>query len=184
MTAAAITNPAVTNLIAQRSQFLRFVERRVSSRETAEDILQAAYMRAVEQSASIRDEGSAAAWFYRILRNAVIDHYRHRSVEDRALALWANDLATSTNPDAQTQAIVCGCIEKVLPTLKPAYSVILREVELSGASLESFAKSAGITAANAAVRVHRARQALKKQLMLVCGCCTSHGCLNCTCQTA
>lgn len=174
---------AISDLVLQRSQFLRFVERRVGSRDAAEDILQAAYVRAVEQALHVRKEESAVAWFYRILRNAVIDHYRHQSAEDRALARWAQDLATDATPDPKTREIVCACIGKIIPTLKPSYREILREVELAGSSLESFARAAGITAANAAVRVHRARLALKKQMILVCGC-SSHGCVNCDCLSA
>ncbi|GGA57798.1 hypothetical protein GCM10011507_06440 [Edaphobacter acidisoli] len=179
-----MSSVAISNLVLQRSEFLRFVQRRVGSRDTAEDILQAAYVRAVEQATHIRNDESASAWFYRILRNAVIDHYRHRTAEDHALARWAQDLESSTAPDPKTSEIVCGCIAKIIPTLKPSYREILHEVELAGATLDTFAKSAGITPANAAVRVHRARQALKKQLMLVCGCCSTHGCINCTCASA
>jgi RNA polymerase sigma factor (sigma-70 family) len=173
---------AIADLIPQRNQFLRFVQRRVDSHETAEDILQSAYARAMQQASTLRSEESAVAWFYRILRNAVIDHYRHRTAEDRALAQWAQDLATETQPDTQTQQIICECIDSVLVNLKPSYSQIIRDVDLAEKSLDTFAKSAGITAGNAAVRVHRARQALKKQLTLICGTCAKHGCINCTCQ--
>jgi RNA polymerase sigma factor (sigma-70 family) len=171
---------AIDDLVLQRSKFLRFVQRRVESPAAAEDIIQSAYIRAIEQIPGLRSEESAVAWFYRILRNAVIDHYRHRLAEDRALERWANDL-TEAAPDPQTEEIVCGCIDEVLPTLRPAYSEILRGVDLAGNSLEAFAAKAGITTGNAAVRVHRARQALKKQLILICGTCSKHGCINCTC---
>jgi RNA polymerase sigma factor (sigma-70 family) len=172
---------AIANLVLQRSKFLRFVQRRVDSPATAEDITQSAYIRAMEQASALRSEESAAAWFYRILRNAVIDHHRHRAAEDRALERWAHDLATEAAPDPETHEIVCDCIDEVLLTMKPAYSEILRSVDLAETTLDSFAKRAGITAGNAAVRVHRARQALKKQLTLVCGTCARHGCINCTC---
>ena len=172
---------AIADLILQRKQFLHFGRRRVDSTPTAEDILQSAYTRALEQSSTIRSEESAAAWFYRILRNAVIDHYRHRAAEDRALERWASDLATEATPDPQTEAIVCECIDAALLTMKPAYSQVLRDVDLSGTSLQTFAAASKITAGNAAVRVHRARQALKKQLTLICGTCSRHGCINCTC---
>jgi RNA polymerase sigma factor (sigma-70 family) len=171
----------ITGLINQRKQFLQFVERRVAARATAEDIIQAAYIRAMEQSSTLRSDESAVAWFYRILRNAVIDHYRHRAAEDRALEQWARDLSTEIQPDASTNQIVCQCIDGVLATLKPAYSQILREVDLADASLESFAKRSGITPGNAAVRAHRARQALKKQLIQTCRTCAKHGCIDCTC---
>jgi RNA polymerase sigma factor (sigma-70 family) len=172
---------AISDLILQRSQFVRFVQRRVDSLSTAEDILQAAYVRAMEQAAKLRNDESAVAWFYRILRNAVIDHYRHRAVHDRVLEQWAKGLETETPPEPQTEEIVCQCIGNVLQSMKPAYSEVLRKVDLEETSLETFAGKAGITIGNAAVRVHRARQALKKQLIQVCGTCSKHGCLNCTC---
>jgi RNA polymerase sigma factor (sigma-70 family) len=171
---------AIANLILQRKQFLHFVRRRVDSTDTAEDIIQTAYTRAIEQAPALRSEESGVAWFYRILRNAVIDHYRRRSAEDRALERWAHDLAETT-PDPETQEIVCECVDEVLLTMRPAYSEILRKVDLSETSLDTFAKEMGITTGNAAVRVHRARQTLKKQLTMVCGTCAKHGCINCTC---
>ena len=174
------TNP-IADLALQRNQFLQFVRRRVESSATAEDILQSAYTRAMKRSSDLRSGESAVAWFYRILRNAVIDHYRHRAAEDRALDRWAQDLETEGRPDPKTEEIVCKCINKVLGDLKPAYSDVLREVDLDGNSLESFAKTVGISPGNAAVRAHRARQALKKQLMAVCGTCSKSACLNCTC---
>jgi RNA polymerase sigma-70 factor (ECF subfamily) len=180
-TQTSMQTEAIANLVLQRSQFLRFVQRRVDSPATAEDIIQSAYIRVMEQASTLRSEESAAAWFYRILRNAVIDHYRHRAAEDRALERWAQDLATEAAPDPQTHEIVCECIHEVLLTMKPAYSEILRTVDLAETTLDTFARQTGITAGNAAVRVHRARQALKKQLTLVCGTCARHGCINCTC---
>jgi len=176
-----MTATAINSLLDQRRLFLQFVERRVSTRATAEDIIQAAYIRAMEQAATLRSDESAVAWFYRILRNAVIDHYRHRAAEDRALEQWANDLAIEAQFDPPTQQIVCQCINNVLDKLKPAYSEIIREVDLTESTLESFANKVGITSGNAAVRAHRARQALKKQLIFTCRTCAKHGCIDCTC---
>jgi RNA polymerase sigma factor (sigma-70 family) len=178
---SSMTATAITGLLDQRRQFLQFVERRVGTRATAEDIIQAAYVRAMEQASTLRSDESAVAWFYRILRNAVIDHYRHRAAEDRALEKWAKDLAIETQFDAPTHQIVCQCINNVLDKLKPAYSEIIREVDLTEGTFESFAKRSGITPGNAAVRAHRARQALKKQLILTCRTCAKHGCIDCTC---
>jgi RNA polymerase sigma-70 factor (ECF subfamily) len=135
----------------------------------------------MEQTSNLRREESAIAWFYSILRNSVIDYYRHRAAEDRALERWAQDLKSEAGHDAQTHEIVCECIGHILHTLKPAYTEILRDVDLAEGSLQAFATKARITQSNATVRIHRARQALKKQLTLVCGTCSKHGCLNCHC---
>lgn len=173
---------AIDDLILQRSRFLQFLKGRVENPSTAEDILQSAYIRAMEKSSTLQSDDSAVAWFYRILRNAIIDHYRHRAVEDRAVEQWAKELITETQPDESIHNIACRCIESVLTTLKPQYSEIIRSVDLAENPLEAFAQSAGITPGNAAVRVHRARQALKKQLALTCGTCAEHRCVDCTCS--
>jgi RNA polymerase sigma-70 factor (ECF subfamily) len=64
----------VRSLLANQSAFLGFLERRVGDRATAEDLLQAALERSLDQMQSLRDEESVIAGFYRMLRNAVIDH--------------------------------------------------------------------------------------------------------------
>jgi RNA polymerase sigma factor (sigma-70 family) len=180
-TSRNMSTTVVTGLLQQREHFLRFLRRRVDSTATAEDILQSAYLRAMEQTSNLRRDESAIAWFYSILRNSVIDYYRHRAAEDRALERWAEDLNREAGDDARTREIVCACIDDVLHILKPTYAEILRDVDLAEGSLKAFALKAGITQSNATVRVHRARQALKKQLTLVCGTCSKHGCLDCRC---
>jgi RNA polymerase sigma factor (sigma-70 family) len=180
-TSRNMSTTVLTRLLQQREHFLRFLRRRVDSTATAEDILQSAYLRAMEQTSNLRRDESAIAWFYSILRNSVIDYYRHRAAEDRALERWAEDLNREAGDDARTREIVCACIDDVLHTLKPTYAEILRDVDLAEGSLQAFALKAGITQSNATVRVHRARQALKKQLTLVCGTCSKHGCLDCRC---
>ncbi len=179
-TPAQPANP-LADLLVRRREFLGFLQRRVSSAALAEDILQSAYLRALERSGELRATESSAAWFYRILRNAVIDFYRHRSVQDRALAEWAKELEVEVPADDLTRDIVCRCIERVLPMLKPSYAEALRAVDLDETPLGAYAAAHAITLPNATVRIHRARKALKQALIATCGSCSTHGCLNCTC---
>jgi len=65
-------------LAEQHGRFLQFLRNRVGDAAAAEDILQAAYLRAIERGAQLRKSESSVAWFYRILRNAVADHYCNR----------------------------------------------------------------------------------------------------------
>jgi RNA polymerase sigma-70 factor (ECF subfamily) len=177
--------PSIDDLLNQRKQFLRFLQHRVESVATAEDILQSAYLRAMQQASSMHSDESAAAWFYRILRNAVIDHYRHRAAQDRLLEGWANELLSQpdSTPEPGTEQLVCECLGEAVQHLRPAYSEILQAVDLAQSSLDSFAESSGITSGNATVRLHRARQALRKSLIAICGACSRHGCMNCTCRS-
>jgi RNA polymerase sigma-70 factor (ECF subfamily) len=121
------------------------------------------------------------------LRNAIIDHARSRQSENAALERWAAELEENGESvdisHEVTQGIVCGCIEKLLPTLKPSYAEVLREVDLGGRSLVDFASQHSLTPGNAGVRAHRARAALKQELIRTCGVCSEHACLDCICKT-
>jgi RNA polymerase sigma-70 factor (ECF subfamily) len=170
-------------LVDNHRKFLAFLQRRVGSREVAEDILQEAFVRGVQRADSIRDEESATAWFYRMLRNALVDHYRKRGTEARALeGLAAETGTTQPSPDDELMGTVCDCIGSLVETLKDEYAAAIRRVDLGGSSVKDFAAEAGITPNNAAVRVHRAREALRRQVVRVCGTCATHGCSDCRCK--
>lgn len=167
-------------LVGNHQRFLAFLERRAGSRETAEDILQDGFVRALERADSLRAEESAVAWFYRLLRNALVDYYRRRKTEDHALAAVATDQPEAED-DAELRETVCACVRELVETLKPEYRDALRRVELEGERVDAFAREAGITATNASVRLHRAREALRRRLVETCGTCVTHGCRDCEC---
>ena len=177
---------AVRVLVDNHARFLAFLERRVDSREVAEDILQEAFVRGLDGAERLRDRESVTAWFYRLLRNALVDHYRRRGAETRALARVAVESADAVAAPADEELLrtVCGCVIGLLATLKPDYATALQRVDLDGVAVQAFAGEAGITPANASVRLHRAREALRKQLVRSCGACTKHECLDCTCKQA
>jgi RNA polymerase sigma factor (sigma-70 family) len=171
---------ALDSLVENHRAFLRFLERRVGSRETAEDLLQEAFGRAVTHLSTLRDGESAVAWFYRLLRNAVIDHYRRSAVAHAALERFASELDEAVAPpDVQEQ--VCGCVTRLASTLKPEYADALQRIDVEGTPVKDYAAAQGITSSNAGVRVFRARQALRSQVIASCGTCAEHGCLDCSC---
>lgn len=174
------TPAAVARLVANHREFLGFLQARVGGRALAEDILQDAFVRGIGKLASLRDDESAVAWFYRILRNAVVDHHRRHAVSDRRLTAFAAELATTT-PDPELRGAVCQCVARLADNLKPEYAEALRRIEVDGVAVKDYASEAGITSNNAAVRVFRAREALKKQVVRSCGTCAEHGCLECSC---
>ena len=169
----------VDRLVQNHREFLHFLQARVRDRATAEDILQAAFVRSMEKADAIRDSESVVPWFYRLLRNAVIDHYRKTGRDSRNVEPEKAEPALAY--EAELRGIVCACVDKLIPTLKPEYSEMIRRVDLQEESLSDVAQDLGITANNATVRLHRARQGLKKQLEQSCGTCATHGCLDCWC---
>lgn len=174
---------AIARLVAGHREFLAFLERRVESRAAAEDILQAAFARGLERGADVQEE-NVVAWFYRVLRNSVIDHYRHRSASARAMETWGREFTERQEPDAELRQEICQCVSGLLADLKPEYRDALRAVDLEDGKLSDLAEQSGITAENAAVRVHRARKALRRKVERACGTCAEHGCFDCQCKSA
>jgi RNA polymerase sigma-70 factor (ECF subfamily) len=168
-------------LVENHRAFLSFLERRLGRRDLAEDILQEAFARGLNKLATLRDGEAAVPWFYRTLRNAIIDHHRRRGASDRALALLAEEVEAAEEPSETVRHEVCLCVARLADTLKPEYAEALRRVEVDGVAVKDFAAEQGISAGNAGVRVFRAREALRRQVAVSCGTCAEHGCLNCSC---
>ena len=173
-------NELAVALVENRRAFLSFLERRVGHRDVAEDVLQEAFARSLEK-VPLQSAQSALAWFYRVLRNSVIDHYRRSGASDRALSALARQLDEEAEPDLDERNAVCRCVSRLSETLKPEYALALRRIDVDGVSVQDYALEAGITANNAGVRIFRAREALRKRVVRWCGSCAEHGCIDCTC---
>ena len=174
--------PAVLRvLVDNHRQFLAFLERRVGSRATAEDLLQEAFVRGLNKLDTLRSDESAVAWFYRLLRNAIIDHRRRGGAAERKLAAFGREVERHAEPDAELQQAICRCVGELASTLDDKYAEALRAIELEGVTVKDFAERAQITPGNAGVRIFRAREALRRQVLRSCGTCAEHGCYDCTC---
>jgi len=175
------TGAVLERLVGSHREFLAFLQARIGSRDAAEDLLQAAFVRVLEKGGSLRRAESAVAWFFRLLRRALIDDRRKAAAEARKLGRAAAPPPVAT---AEIHAAVCRCIHTLLPTLKAEYAQMLRRVDLEGESIAAVATGLRITGNHARLRLHRARRALKRQLERSCGTCTVHGCLDCRCPEA
>ena len=168
-------------LIENHRAFLRYLERRLGDRALAEDILQDAFTRNLDRLAEVPDD-ALVPWFYRVLRNALIDRTRRRGSEARALTALAAELEGSAAPPPDLQEAICGCIGRLAGTLKPEYRDAILAVDVQETPVKTFAASAGLTPSNAGVRVFRARAALRQRVVESCGTCAEHGCRDCSCR--
>lgn len=166
-------------LLAQRDVFKAFLRSRVGNDADAEDLLQNGLVKALERSSEIKDGEKAVAWFYRVLRNAVVDHVRSRSAASRRDDSWASETIALAD-DSESERQLCACFEKLLPALKPLHADLIRRVELQGQPVSQAAAELGLTANHASVSLHRARAELRGKLVDFCGDCS---CLDhCECD--
>jgi RNA polymerase sigma factor (sigma-70 family) len=177
---------AARALLARRDAFVAYVQRRVGDRALAEDVVQEAYAKGLERAASVGDDEGAVRWFYATLRNAVVDLARRRATARKALLEFAGELASATAPSPEdlSPPNTCQCITREAKSLHGGYADALHRIDVEGLSVKGYAERAGISANNAAVRVFRARQALRERVLDTCGACASEGCVDCTCAQA
>jgi RNA polymerase sigma factor (sigma-70 family) len=177
-----VTHDRVALLLKHRKELLGYLRKKLASPELAEDLLQDSLLKALRKAPDIRDEEKLLPWFYRILRNAVIDTYRSRGAAPGRVEIDVDLLEAPAEPSAADEQSLCECFRLLVPTLKPEYAAMIQRLELGTADPEAVAKELGITRNTLKVRRHRARQALRQRLEETCRTCAKHGCLDCTCQ--
>jgi RNA polymerase sigma factor (sigma-70 family) len=170
----------VARLVEHRHEFLGFLQRRLGDRALAEDLLQEAFARSITSAGQLEREESAVAWFYRVLRNAITDHQRRAGASARKLDALAKELEPPAGPELERA--VCHCVKGLAATLKPEYAAALQAIEVEGVGVKDYAAAQGISSSNAAVRVFRAREALRRSVERCCGSCADDNCRDCTCH--
>jgi len=175
------------SLIAgERSRWLAFLRSRGLGQEDAEDVLQSALLKAFEHLNRTEIEDSAA-WFYRVLRNALIDHFRKSAGERRRLEALENEWRAASE-DGLSSAVAeaiepCPCFRTRLEELNDRYAALIQKVDLEGHVPAVVAAESGRSVNTVHVALHRARQALREELVRFCKeCATEASCLNCGCS--
>lgn len=170
-------------LIQNRKAFLQFLNRRVRSMEIAEEILQQFCMRALSKGGDLKKPESVVAWLYRVLSSTLADFHRRQEKRRQGEAEYARLQPLHSQEFDVDPGTVCMCLYKLIPTLKPEYSDILQRIDLDGISQATVAGELGITPNLVKVRLHRARQALKRVLLMsCCKSCHDSGFMNCECE--
>lgn len=142
----------------------RFLYYRVSHKETAEDLAEEVFIKALNGLKSLKDYSLFEPWLYRIARNALTDHYRKAkevsNIDDLAEVL-GYDQGIQENIDSQFAATELAKAIEAL-TIEEKQIVQLRFIEKleSEVVAEIMNKSAG----NIRVIQHRALNKLKKEL--------------------
>ncbi|TKJ27704.1 MAG: RNA polymerase sigma factor SigZ [Chloroflexi bacterium B3_Chlor] len=157
---------ALESVWDQFSDRLRsFIRARVADEETAEDILQEAFLRIHAKMGTLRDMGKLESWIYQITRNAIIDHYRsHRATRELpdTLGLWEDayeeDLVTRLASD----------VREMVEALPEPYREAFVLTSYEGLSQKELAKRLGLSYSGAKSRVQRARERVKDMLMTCC----------------
>ena len=171
-----------------RAAILSFLRNRVGDDSVAQDLFQQSVLRAIEHQSSLRRREDAVAWFYSILRHALVDYLRKRAVEARGKKAYSQALIHSGHgkvaPFEAVAGNLCSCAYAILPSLRPSHEELIRRIDLGGESSKTVAQDLAMTRNNVRVRLHRARQVLRARLVSFCGRCCERDCRECWCDVS
>jgi DNA-directed RNA polymerase specialized sigma24 family protein len=116
-------------LVEVHRDLLGFLQRRLRSPEEAEEVLQRFAVRALERASELRDVRTVRGWLGRILATTIVDHQR-RAIRgrEREVSMEPETLERASEavaPASEVDGIVCDCLYKLLPTLRPDYADVI-----------------------------------------------------------
>ena len=100
-------------LAREKARFLRFLERRVANRADAEDLLQTALLKVATETVPLRFEGKLVPWFYQVLRNLLVDHYRRAAALGRAKQRASAEARATVDIDDDLFRAICACVKRL-----------------------------------------------------------------------
>lgn len=169
-------------LVEAQQQIRQFLQRRLHDRDEADEVLQRFSLRALERAPQLRDVRRVRGWLGRILATTIVDHQREVGRRRRREIVVDQAEIENYPVDVELDAAICGCLYRILPTLKPEYADVIWRADILGEARDRLAASLGTSLNNITVRLHRGRQALRKRLDEMCRTCPIHGSLDCDCE--
>jgi RNA polymerase sigma factor (sigma-70 family) len=154
-------------LASERARHLRYLLARLRSREDAEDVLQDFTIKALQGAQRVRED-RIDAWLSVSLRNALYDRYRRAGARRRLSDAAAAEPTDCGPPEIVEELSSLDCLTKSVGQLKPSYANVLRRADLDEVALGDLACELELTPNNTTVRLHRARQMLRRIMHARC----------------
>ncbi len=142
-----------------------FMIRLVRRREVAEELLQEAWMRVLQEAPTVRDGARLGPWVFAIARNLCFSHLRRQAVDGEAREAAPLAPAEALTPYEEAAGVEAGRrLEAALLSLSPLYREVLLLVGVEGMSPQEAAEVLGVRPDALRQRLARARALLEDQL--------------------
>jgi RNA polymerase sigma-70 factor, ECF subfamily len=168
---------------AFQPKILRYLTRMVGENE-AEDLTQEVFIKIGPALEGFRGEASLSTWIYRIATNTALDRLRSPSFQ-RTTPNSLNQQSLTCEPEIDDKNVWTGektpevehqifrkemndCVQGFIEKLPEDYRSVLILNEFEGLKNREIAEILGISLATVKIRLHRARERLKKELMANC----------------
>ncbi|KGT37886.1 RNA polymerase sigma factor SigW [Heyndrickxia coagulans P38] len=148
--------------------------RMIGSRTEAEDLAQETFIRAYIHIKSFKQERKFSSWLYRIATNLCIDRIRKKKPDfyldaeisgTEGLTLYSTVPAEEKLPDMQVETLeMQEMIRREILKLPEKYRIIIVLKYIEELSLNEISEMLDIPLGTVKTRIHRGREALRKQL--------------------
>jgi len=130
-----------------------------------EELAQETFARAFSRLGSFRGHGSFRHWLYRIAANGCRDSVRSGKRAESSSAVWSDDLFTARDPERDAVARQSlEALSNAVTGLPPACRLAFVLFYLEDLSYEEMSQATGVGVSALKVRVHRARELLRRRL--------------------
>jgi RNA polymerase sigma-70 factor, ECF subfamily len=137
-----------------------YLARLIDDRETAEDLCQETFLKALRGWAQHEPPAYPIAWLYRIATNTAYDHLRRRRRANLAPLIDAETVAGDTAPEMELEEREP--VQSALAQLPPRYRVPLLLQSCEGQSMREIADTLGCSCNAVKMRLLRARQRFRQ----------------------
>lgn len=142
----------------------RYVIRRVTNKEVAEDITSQTFEKALRSIKTLKKGTSFKIWLYRIAGNTVIDYYRSRGKHQTYSLAEAQDVANGKSGQAVEKVENRVSVLALMEDLPESHRTALVLHFLEGLSVDEMAEVLGTSRSACYMRVYRATKALAGML--------------------
>lgn len=156
-----------TSLIGMKSNLQRFAMSLTFDRDTALDLVQDTYLKAITHKDKFVDYTNLKAWVFTIMKNTFINNYR-RNVKENTIIDGTQDLYYINQPHdkgfiSPESNYAEGEIEKAIDSLEPEFRVPFR-MHLDGFKYQEIADELGLKIGTVKSRIFFTRQKLMQIL--------------------
>ncbi len=150
---------------------LRYLERLVGNRSTADDLLQETLLKIARGLPGFEGRSSVKTWAFTIATRVATDHFRTPASRARIVDMDSTPEIPDDELDIEERLVIDemnSCVREVIDGLPEDYRTALVLHDLQGLTAAATAEACGCTVATAKIRIHRARARLRKALQTEC----------------
>ena len=152
---------------AHEAELLRYLRHRLSDTDTASDVLQDVFVKAMRHGQGFCTLDNPRAWLFQVARNTLIDRARTAHPVE-PLPCGDEEPAAPQEDTPPAVDALASCLSRTMAELSADDAEILRACDLDGMPQRAFAEAHGLTLPATKSRLLRARQRLRDRLTTVC----------------